>query len=356
MQKIFLLLSFFILTTSLISAQEDQNPKELKVGYAGSAPFVIHNENEEGIVFDIWKEIAFDLSLKYTTQEFSSVDAGIKAVQNNEVDILLGPITINEDRASLISFSQPYFDTEMAILAPVTEPTIWDRISPIFSSTFLIAVLGFLLILTLVGFVFWLVEGRRFKEEYGEKIHQGIGSGVWLAIVTMTTVGYGDLAPKTTGGRVVMGSWMVISLILATSFIAGIATTLAQTAPQDKTITSLQQLENKRVAVPDYKQILDKVRNVDGTPIAVSSVTEGYQMLLDKKVDALIYDEIPLQYVFEKKRKDEFVLTKKKIEPQYYGFALPIGSKLKRKVDLQIIHLQQTNEIINIVKDWVSKN
>lgn len=356
MRKIFLLLSFFILTTPFLFAQENQPQKELKVGYAGSAPFVIHDEDEEGIVFDIWKEIAFDLDLKYTTQEYESVDAGIKAVQNKQVDILLGPITINEDRAAQISFSQPYLDTEMAILAPVNEPTIWDRISPILSSTFLFAVLGFLLILTLVGFVFWLVEGRKYKEEYGEKMYEGIGSGVWLAIVTMTTVGYGDLAPKTPGGRVVMGSWMVISLILATSFIAGIATTLAQTTPPDKTIISMQQLENKRVAVPNYKEILDKVRNVDGTPIAVSSVTEGYQMLLDKKVDALIYDEIPLQYVFEKKRKKEFVLTKKKIEPQYYGFALPIGSELKRKVDLEIIHLQQNNEIINIVQDWVSKN
>lgn len=309
-------LSFIFLLCSALSTGQSDTEK-IRVGYAGSAPFVIHNEKEEGIVFDIWQEIAFDLGLKYTLQEYPSVEAGIAAAKDDKIDILIGPTTINAERAAEISFSQPYYDTEMAILAPVQELTVWEKVSPIFSKTFLYAVLGLLLILTIVGFLFWLVEGRKFKDEYGKHMHQGIGSGIWLAIVTMTTVGYGDYAPRTPAGRVVMGSWMIISLILATSFVAGIATTFSKTTQEDKTITSMQQLEGKRVAVPDYKKIMDRVRNVDGTPIAVKTVSEGYKMLLDKKVDALIYDEIPLEYIFSENDKVDFVLSKKKIEPQY---------------------------------------
>lgn len=340
---------------SIISFGQN-NDEKLRVGYAGSAPFVLHDTKAQGIIFDIWKEIVFDLNLEYTLQEFSSVEEGIAAAKNNEIDILLGPTTINVERAEEISFSQPYYNTEMAILAPVQELTVWDKISPIFSETFLFAVLGLLLILTIVGLLFWLVEGRKYKDEYGQHIHQGIGSGIWLAIVTMTTVGYGDIAPRTPAGRVVMGSWMIISLILATSFVAGIATTLSLTTREDKTITSMQQLEGKKVAVPDYKKIMDRVRNVDGTPIAVKTVAEGYKMLINKEINALIYDEIPLEYLFEAKEKEDFVLSKKKIEPQYYGFVFPIGSDLKRKVDLEIIHLQDTKEIAHIVEDWISRN
>lgn len=101
---------------------------------------------------------------------------------------------------------------------------------------------------------------------------------------------------------------------------------------------------------------MDRVLNVDGTPIAVHSVAEGYEMLLNKKVDALIYDQIPLEYIFESKDKDDFVLSKRKIEPQYYGFVFPIGSDLKRKVDIEIIELQEAKEISHIVDDWVSRN
>tara|TARA_R110002020_G_scaffold66032_14_gene173922 strand:+ start:1749 stop:2807 length:1059 start_codon:yes stop_codon:yes gene_type:complete len=348
-------LSFLFIFINLLSFGQEKNEK-IRVGYAGSAPFVIHDGKEEGIVFDIWEGIAFNLNLKYTLQEFPSVEAGMAAARNHEIDILLGPITINAERAAEVSFSQPYYNTEMAILAPVQELTLWEKVSPIFSKTFLFAVLGLLLILTIVGFLFWLVEGRKARDVYGERIHQGIGSGIWLAIVTMTTVGYGDYAPRTTAGRVVMGSWMIISLILATSFVAGIATTLSLTTREDKTITSMQQLESKTVAVPDYKKIMDRVLNMDGTPLAVNTVSEAYQMLLDKKVDAVIYDEIPLEYIFETKRRDDFLLSRKKIESQYYGFVFPIGSNLKRQVDLEIIHLQDTKEIQHIVEDWISRN
>jgi polar amino acid transport system substrate-binding protein len=348
------LLFLFLLFSALSFAQTDT--EKIRVGYAGSAPFVMHVEKQEGIVFDIWEEIAFTLGRKYTLKEYPSVEAGIEAAKNKEIDILLGPTTINEERAQEISFSQPYYNTEMAILAPRMELTVWDKVSPIFSKTFLFAVIGLLLILSIVGFLFWLVEGRKFKDEYGERMHQGIGSGIWLAIVTMTTVGYGDYAPRTPAGRFVIGTWMIISLILATSFVAGIATTLSMSAGNDKTITSMQQLEGKKIAVPDYNKIMDRVRNVDGTPIAVNTVSEGYNMLLNKKVDALIYDEIPLEYIFGVEEKDNFVLSKKKIEPQYYGFVFPIGSNLKRKVDVEIIHLQDNKEISHIVEDWISRN
>ena len=212
-----------------------------------------------------------------------------------------------------------------------------------------------LVILTFVGFLFWAVEGRKYPEDYGEGPVKGIGSGVWLAVVTMTTVGYGDYAPRTPVGRFIIGSWMVISLILATSFVAGIATTFSQTSSGDKTITSLNHLENKNVAVPNYKKIIDKIRDSDGVPVPVGDVSEGYKLLMDKKVDALIYDEIPLQYIFETDKKDDYVLSIKRIEPQYYGFLFPIDSDLKRKVDLEIIKLQDKSQIRRIVEDWITR-
>lgn len=327
----------------------------LKVGYAGSEPFVMHGEKEEGIVIDIWKEIAFGLNKNYELIEFKSLESGIEAVDKKELDILIGPITINSSRAALANFSQPYYNTELAILAPVVETTFWDKVKPFLSTTFIYAVLVLLVILTIVGFLFWAIEGRKYPEDYGKGALKGTASGVWLAVVTMTTVGYGDLAPRTPPGRFLLGSWMVISLILATSFVAGIASTFSQSSNDDKTITGLSHLENKKVAVPNYKKIIEKVRDAGGSPVPIDDVSEGYKMLMDKKVDALIYDEIPLQYIFENDKKADFVLSKKRIEPQYYGFLFPIGSTLKRKVDLQIIRLQDNQEITHIVEDWITR-
>lgn len=361
MRNIYSLLFLLLISTHFLSAQDNQDAPQgsedvLKVGYAGSAPFIMHDGKEEGIVIDIWKEIAFGINRKYDLIEFKSVTEGMKAIDDKKVDVLIGPITINSSRAALVNFSQPYYNTELAILAPVVETTFWGKVKPFLSTTFIYAVIGLLIILTIVGFLFWAVEGRKYPDDYGQGVIKGTASGVWLAVVTMTTVGYGDLAPRSAAGRFLLGSWMVISLILATSFVAGIATTFSQTSSDDLTITSLNHLKDKKVAVPNYKKIIEKIRDSEGTPVPIEDVSDGYKMLLDKKVDALIYDEIPLKYIFEDDKKDDFVLSKKRIEPQYYGFLFPIDSDLKRTVDLQIIKLQENQEISHIVEDWISRN
>ncbi len=55
---------------------------------------------------------------------------------------------------------------------------------------------------------------------FGDGIVDGIGHGIWWAMMTMTTVGYSDKAPKTMGGRIIALIWMIFSII----FIANITT------------------------------------------------------------------------------------------------------------------------------------
>ena len=155
MKNIYFLL-FFVLSVPYLNAQSRPD-STLQIGYAGSEPFVMEGEEATGIAPDLWKEIAFNADLAYELQGFASINEGLDAVRAGDIDALIGPVTINAQRAENLSFSQPFFDTEMGILAPIVELSFWDRIKPLFSTNFLLAVSGFLLLLSIVGFLFWAV-------------------------------------------------------------------------------------------------------------------------------------------------------------------------------------------------------
>jgi voltage-gated potassium channel len=70
-----------------------------------------------------------------------------------------------------------------------------------------------LLLGLLAGFVVTLVDKRDFPT---------FGDGVWWAIVTLGTVGYGDIVPHTAWGRVV-GSFVIV---LGVTFIAFLTATV----------------------------------------------------------------------------------------------------------------------------------
>lgn len=76
----------------------------------------------------------------------------------------------------------------------------------------------------LAGFVATLVDEKDFPT---------FGDGAWWAIVTLATVGYGDIVPTTTVGRVV-GSTLIIFGVTFLSFLTAIVTSLFVSADQER--------------------------------------------------------------------------------------------------------------------------
>jgi voltage-gated potassium channel Kch len=75
------------------------------------------------------------------------------------------------------------------------------------------------------GVVMWLVDRKDFPT---------VGIALWWAVSTVTTVGYGDVVPTTTGGRFVATGLMIIgfaSLSLLTGIVASLLVS-RQTATQ----------------------------------------------------------------------------------------------------------------------------
>jgi voltage-gated potassium channel len=64
------------------------------------------------------------------------------------------------------------------------------------------------------------------------------GQAVWWAITTITTVGYGDMYPVTTTGRVIAALLMIGGISLVGSITATIASWIVQSVADDDAATA----------------------------------------------------------------------------------------------------------------------
>ena len=86
-----------------------------------------------------------------------------------------------------------------------------NLLKTIFNSRILRTILWALIFFVgLFGYIFYIAEPAV----------KTFGDGVWWALVTVTTVGYGDITPLTTLGRLVAGALMFLGLVLIATVTA----------------------------------------------------------------------------------------------------------------------------------------
>lgn len=338
------------------TSQIDSVPKVLRVGVAGSEPFVFNNADSEGIAVEIWNEVADDKGWDFNYVPFTSVNKGLKAVENGDVDLMVGPISITSQRAKRYRFSQPYYQSSLAIASRVEGAGLWGRIKPLFSFQLLIAVGVFVFILSIVGTLFWFAERHHSPEQFPKDPAKGIGNGMWLAIVTMSTTGYGDMAPVTLKGRIIAGVWMIVTIIFATSMVAGIASTLTLSGLGSSTVSNIEELSGKKTATVTGSPAVGFIKEHKSKPVMVDNLQEAMKLLQDKKVDAVIYDRPQLLYFQKNGPEDEIYIAKAEYYKQGYGVAFPLDSKMVNEVNLGLLELAEKQKVNEIVDDYLGKD
>ena len=86
---------------------------------------------------------------------------------------------------------------------------------------------------------------------------RNLGDGIWWALVTITTVGYGDITPLTTGGRVVASSLMFLGLGLIATITAIVSAKFIQNFVDHHTNDDvLEKLDEMQLELDEIKKKL----------------------------------------------------------------------------------------------------
>ena len=338
-----------------LPAQETTKGGALRVGVLLSPPFVIAGEVDNtyrGIAMDLWYHIAEELELEAEFQVFPLAEL-LEKTASGDLDIAIAPLTVTADRELLFDFSHPYFDSGVGIAVP--------RKSSAGAFEILVALLGnrFLQVTGLValtllcgGTLVWVLERRGNTDQYGGQWYSGLGAGIWWAVVTISTVGYGDKVPRTVGGRVMAVILIFAGVMVFSSFTAVITTALTTNALESRS-SSAADLAAMRVGTVAASVSEEYLRARGIFPQTFSVLDDALADLAKKNIDAVVADRPLLQYHIAAFYPREFLVLSERIRKEQYAFAFPEGSTLREQVNRILIRSTNTEAWDEIVRRYI---
>lgn len=312
-------------TLSTLAAQEED---VLRVGIKESVPLAVKDGNYwKGASVNIAEGVSRDLERELQFIEYQTVGELITAVETGDVDMSISAITITADREGTVDFSYPYWTTRLGVLTRSNTSfleiaiTIGTKVGLIF--------IGFILLLYVVG---WLVN----KVDGSGTIHNW-HEGAWWSLVTFSTVGYGDLVPETTRGKVFAATWIVMSLFLISLFTGYVSSsmTVKRLSDNPTTLADLHRATVITIAGTTGEKFLE---DADVQHFTAKSFDEAMALVHQEKADAFVYDETMLATAI---KGDVFEVWPLGSKSEHYGIALPEGSELIEDVNVSILRQTQ---------------
>ncbi|KAL9950407.1 hypothetical protein ACROYT_G042895 [Oculina patagonica] len=212
-----------------------------------------------------------------------------------------------------------------------------------------------ILLAMLAGIIIWFLDSKENSEQFPHQFIKGAGQGFWWSFVSMTTVGYGDLCPKSILAKIFAMVWFLVGLVIFSVFMGALASLLTVTTVK-QTIGSPSGTEMKTVAVvadsPEKRVALGTLSGKLSVGKTFPDVKDLVQALKDGKVESILVDMYtPV------KRKDLFNGTwfevAKLLEAEIshgvllQGHAVGLAEELEKMIianDVQTDYLQEGND------------
>ena len=317
-------------------------------------PFVANdNDRPDGFYAEIWSAVAFEMGVTYDFIWADSFAELLDTVERGEADVAVAPLAPTASRELRFDFSSAVISSGPQL--GYHERLVADQsiLRILFSRSVRQILLVALLGLAILAHLIWIVERGKDDEEGSDFRPQylpGIWDGFWWATVTVTTVGYGDKAPRSFGGRAIALLAMLLSLFLVGAFVSQVTDVLAEQRGE----APISTLDDAR----DYS-----IGVVGGSTFAEYMASEGLDTIsFDSQ--ALLFDAVDAGDI-DVMVTNPFALTA--IGPQhgvvpsgtvlyeeFETFGLAQGSPWREPINQALAELQSSGEIEEIVDRWMN--
>jgi polar amino acid transport system substrate-binding protein len=340
-----------------IAAEQPAQPP-LRIAVYDVPPYGYSNPDGSmsGISVDLWRRIAERLERQFKLVPVSDMEAILSGLEQGRFDAAIGAITITPDREKRVDFSYPAHRSGVAVAvrkekgpfaAMKSYAAATSELSPL--------ILSSLAMLILIGILMWLIESRHAKAQSSESSVITLRDGLYWAIVTMTTVGYGDKTPKSTIGRVIAVSWMFASLVWVSLLSTSLVSQLTVERVESRTPVASFNMAGKKLAAVAQSSGAEYLDQHGLQYVKFTSLPDALDSLADGKADAVVNSVGALQYLISKHYASTEEMPQGLLAPAYMAIAIPENSPFKRPIDEALVKITSDPEWIALEDRFFGK-
>ncbi|MEI9416735.1 transporter substrate-binding domain-containing protein [Mesorhizobium sp. Cs1321R2N1] len=331
-------------TSAELPLPSDVSSKDISVGVKAAPPFAfkLQDGTWSGLSIDLWQKMAGRLNLRFHYVEVPGVQDQIDGVASGKFNVAMAAITVTADREKAVDFTQPFFTTGLGIATPLNSQPSWRPILHALTSFgFLQAVLALIVISVVVGVLIWMFE-RRHNEDFGGGVAKGLFSSMWWSTIAATQASTGDFGPRTVPGRVLAALWMMGSIIAIAVFTAGVTSVLTVTQMEGM-VQGESDLATVRVGAVQNSSTASYLDSTHIRHQDFATVQQGLDTLRAGKIDALVHDKPLLGWLVGQNYGASLRVLDATFDQQQYAIALPLGSRLRKPLDLALLQTMESD-------------
>jgi polar amino acid transport system substrate-binding protein len=322
---------------------EPQESAPLRIAVYDVPPYgyVDTDGSISGVSVDLWRRVAEQLERQFKLVAVSDMEAVLEGLEQGRFDAAIGAITITPERAERVDFSYPTHRSGVAVaLRKETGPVV-----ALMSYGTAVVELGSLILamvamLVVIGIAMWLVERPvRSGVKGTESSVITLRDGLYWAVVTMTTVGYGDKTPKTTIGRAVAILWMLGSLVLVSLLSTSLVSRLTAERVEARDAAASIDLSTKKLAAVALSSGAEYLDELGLRYTKFKDLPEALDSLAGRQSTAVVNSVGALQYFIAKRYAKVLDMPQGLLAPAYMAVALPARSPLRRPIDRALIKI-----------------
>jgi len=195
---------------------------------------------------------------------------------------------------------------------------------------------------SLSGIIIWFLDHASNPGEFPPPFLRGTWEGFWWALVTMTTVGYGDRSPKSALGRVFCILWIITGVIIVSIFTALVTASLSASTVQ------IFKIHGSKIGAINGSEEFKLGVTMNADMQVFPHVLKMTEALLAHEIDGALVDNFVITHSLNL-IQDEPIRIERYIDHQItYGVVLAKNSSKLEKCFRQFLH-NHPQEVFEII-------